>query len=76
MPIRQYIEDQSTFDPDAIEVLSDALERACHALNVNGRLRHREVIAARIIALARNGVIEAKALSERVVQETKALTSL
>jgi hypothetical protein len=76
MPIRQYLEDHSAFDPDAIKVMSDALERACHALSVNGHLRRREVIAARIIDLARNGVTDAKALSERVVAETEALASL
>ena len=76
MPIRRYLEDQSAFDPSAITVMSDALERACHELNVNGHLRRREAIAARIIDLARNGVIDAKALSQRVVAETKALASL
>jgi hypothetical protein len=76
MPIRQYLEDHSAFDPDAIKVMSDALERACHALSVNGHLRRREVIAARIIDIARNGVTDAKALSERVVAETEALASL
>jgi hypothetical protein len=76
MPIRQYLENQSAFDPDAIKAMSDALERACHALNVNGHLRRREVIAARIIDLARNGVTDAQALSERVIAETKALRSL
>ena len=76
MPIRQYLENQSAFDPDAIKAMSDALERACHALNVNGHLRHREVIAARIIALARNRVFDAKGLSDRVVAETKSLRVL
>ena len=76
MPIRQYLEDQSAFGPDAIKVMSDALERACHALNVNGHLRHREVIAARIIDLARNGIVDAQALSERVIAETRVLDSV
>jgi hypothetical protein len=76
MPIRQYLEGQAAFDPDDINAMSEALERACHALNVNGHLRDRQVIAARIIELARNGVTDAEALSERVVGETKALASL
>lgn len=76
MPIRRYLEDNAAFEPDAIEAMSEALERACAALHVNGQLRDREVIAARIIDLARNGVIDAKALSERVVAETKALRTL
>jgi hypothetical protein len=43
---------------------------------VNGQLDVREVIATRIIDLARNGIIDAKALSERVIAETKSLQSL
>ena len=42
----------------------------------NGDARHRETIAARIIDLARNGVIDAEALSERVLAESKAARSL
>jgi hypothetical protein len=76
MPIRRYLEDHSAFDPDAITAMSEALERACAALHVNGQLRDREVIAARIIDLARNGVLDAKALSERVIAETQAMRSL
>jgi hypothetical protein len=76
MPIRQYLKDDAVFDPDAIEIMSDALERACHALSVNGHRRRREAIAARIIDLARNGAIDAEALSERVVAEGKALDTL
>lgn len=74
MPIRQYLRDQSAFGPDAIKVMSDALERACLALNANGH--DREVIAARIIDLARIGATDAQALSERVVAETKVLAAL
>jgi hypothetical protein len=76
MPIRRYLEDNAIFEPDAIKAMSEALERACTALHVNGQLRDREAIAARIIDLARNGVIDAKALSDRVVAETKALRAL
>jgi hypothetical protein len=76
MPMRKYLEDQSGFDPDAIQAMSDALEQACAALHVNGHLRDREVIAARIIDLARNGVVDARALSDRVVAETKAMRVL
>jgi hypothetical protein len=72
MPIRQYIEDQSAFYPSAIDAMAEALERACHALNVNGHLRERQVIAARIIDLARDGNVDATALSERVIAEAKA----
>jgi hypothetical protein len=76
MPIRRYLDDNVAFDPDAIEAMSKALEDACKALHINGQLYDREVIATRIIDLARNGVIDATALSERVVAEEKAMRSL
>ena len=76
MPIRTYLQDHHAFQPDEIDAMSRALEAACKALNVDGDARHREAVAARIIDLARNGVIDAKALSERVVAESKAIRSL
>ena len=76
MPIRKYLEDHAAFEPDAIKLMSEALEQTCIALRVNGDARNREMIAARIIDLARNGVIDAKALRERVIAEAKALQSL
>jgi hypothetical protein len=69
MSIHRYLNDHSGFDVQS-------LGGACKALHINGEIQHREVIAARIIDLARNGVIDAKALSERVVAETKAMRSL
>jgi hypothetical protein len=76
MPIRRYLEENAVFEPDAIKAMSEALERACAALHVNGHVHDREVIATRIIDLARNGVADAKALSDRVIAETRAMRSL
>lgn len=76
MPIRTFLEDHHAFQPDEIAAMSRALEEACQLLNINGDARHREIVAARIIDLARNGVIDAKALSERVVAESKVMRSL
>jgi hypothetical protein len=76
MPIRRYIEDGVVFDPEAIEAMSRALEETCKALHINGHIHDREVIATRVIDLARNGVMDAKALSERVVAETLAMRGL
>lgn len=76
MPIRRYLQDGATFEPEAITAMSEALERACTTLQINGQGSDREVIAKRIIDLARGGVIDAKALSERVIAEAKALRSL
>lgn len=73
MPIRNYLEDHAVFEPEA---MSNALAQTCKALHINGQLRDREVIAARIIDLARNGVIDPAALRDRVLAETKAMRSL
>lgn len=73
MPIRHYLNDDGAFGPDAIKAMSEALERACTALHTGGQLHKREVIATRIIDLARNGIVDAKALSERVIAESRAL---
>ncbi len=75
MAIQHYIND-IPFEPEAIKAMSKALEETCRALRIDGQIHDREVIATRIIELARNGLIDAKALSERVVAETKALQSL
>jgi hypothetical protein len=76
MPIRRYLEGNTAFGPEEIKAMSEALERACAALHVNGQLRDRELIATRIIDLARNGVLDAKVLSDRVVAETNSLRAL
>lgn len=76
MPIRSYLEDHAAFEPDEIEAMSKALEDACNALHINGHPHDREVIAARIIDLARSGVLDATVLSHRVVAETNALRVL
>ena len=76
MPIHQYLEDHAAFDPEAIAAMSKALEEACKALHIDGHITDREAVATRIIDLARNGVIDAEALSERVVAEVKAMRSL
>ena len=76
MPIRKYLDDHSAFEPEAIEAMSKALEETCKVLHINGQAQDRETIAARIIDLARNGVVDATALTNRVVAETKAMRSL
>ena len=76
MPIRRYLEDHAAFDPEAIDAMSKALEEACAALHIDGHIPDREVVATRIIDLARNGIIDPKALSARVVAEVKAMRTL
>jgi hypothetical protein len=76
MPIRSYLDDHAAFPPDEIDAMSRALEETCKALHIDGRAKDREIIAARIVDLARNGVIDATALRDRVLAETKALRLL
>jgi len=76
MPIRTCLQDNSAFEPEAIAAMSRALEETCEALHINGKIHHREVIAARIIDLARDGVIDATALRRRVLAEMEAMRSL
>jgi hypothetical protein len=72
MPIRRYIKDSAAFEPEAITAMSKALDEACIALSVfAGDQRGRETIATRIIDLARNGVIDAPALRDRILQEAR-----
>jgi hypothetical protein len=56
--------------------MSQALEEACKALHIDGEIHDREVVATRIIDLARNGIIDPKALSARVIAEVRAMRSL
>ena len=73
MPIRTYLDDHSAFSPEEIKVMSKALEEACAALQVAGQTKDREIIAVRIIELARKGVIDATALRDRVVEAMRSL---
>ena len=73
MPIGSYLEDRSAFSPEEIKVMSKALEEACAALQVAGQGTDREIIALRIIELARKGVIDATTLRNRVVEAMRSL---
>jgi hypothetical protein len=72
MPIRAHLSDHHAFDPDHIIAMSTALEQACAELQLAGSdQRAREAIAARIIDLARNGVLDPIALRDRVLKESR-----
>ena len=76
MPITQFLTNGSAFGPDDIRVLSHALEEACNALNVNGDAKAREIVAMRIIELARRGERSPTKLRDRVVAEANGATVL
>ena len=77
MPIRPYLSGTVVFEPEAITALSKALDEACIALNVfAGDQRGRETIATRMIDLARNGVVDANALRDRVIAESQIVATI
>jgi len=72
MPIRKHLTDKTAFGPVAIEAMSKAFEEACIALQVYaGDEKGREIIATRIIDLARSGLIDPVALRDRVIAEAR-----
>ena len=72
MPIRTHLAEQCAFEPEAINAMSTAFDQACAALKIfDGDERGREVIATRIVDLARRGVVDAKALGNRVITEAR-----
>lgn len=66
--------DTSSFEPEMTDILSQAVDDTCDALHISSEnARDREVVAARIVDLARRtGVIDAAVLSDRVVRESRA----
>ena len=74
MPIRTYLTDSGAFDSETIRAMSRAFEQACAALRVfAGDERGRQLVARRVIDLARNAVIDEAALRDRVLLEAKAM---
>jgi hypothetical protein len=69
--IIRFLEDDSTFDQRAIDAMSTALEEVCTALEINGHATAREIVAIRIIELARRGERNPLKLRDRVVAEAQ-----
>lgn len=63
------------FDPDTLRAMSTALEEVCRMLKVDGDPGAREVMAVRIIELARRGQLDPKRLRDRVLREAGAALS-
>jgi hypothetical protein len=73
MPIHPYLTG-GTFEPERIAVMSLAFGEACKALEIGaGATREREVIATRIIELARRGEYSPQRLTARVLAEARAV---
>jgi hypothetical protein len=64
------ISDGGTFEPEHIAAMSLAFQEVCEALEIGPRAtREREVIAVRIIELARRGEQSPRRLISRVLEE-------
>jgi hypothetical protein len=71
--ILPFLREQTVFDPETIQAMSSALEQACRTLNLrDDATREREVVAVRIIELARRGEHDAARLCRRVLSEAGA----
>ena len=75
MAITQYLQNESTFEPD-IKATARALEGTCRALNINGDARARETNAGRLVELALRGKRGPAKLRDRVVHEANGLPPL
>jgi hypothetical protein len=72
MPTGYDLNDEAAFDADVTNAMGRAFEEVCSTLQLPIRnIRDRQVIAARIIDLARGGVTEADALRDRVLEEAR-----
>ena len=60
------------FGPDELRAMSTALEEVCRMLEVDHDQGAREVIAARILELARRGECDPERLRDRVLREADA----
>jgi hypothetical protein len=69
MGIRPFVKDESAFDPEDIKAMSTALEDVCNALKLNGNAKAKEIVAIRIIELARQGERSSIKLRDRLLQE-------
>ena len=57
------------FDAETTAAMATALEQVCDALMIKGNATAREVMASRIIELARRGESDAEKLRDRVLRE-------
>jgi hypothetical protein len=68
--ISRFLANDSAFDPIDVEAMSNALDDVCKVLNLtNGAKVAREVMAERIIELARRGERSPTVLRDRVLRE-------
>jgi hypothetical protein len=67
--IRPFLEGESVFEPSDLKAMSMALEDVCKALKLDGNAKAREVVAVRLIELARRGERNPTRLRDRLLRE-------
>lgn len=72
MPIRQRLKELGgAFEPPQIDAMASAYSKACAALSIaESDSESRQIVATRIIDLARDGLASADELYERVMTES------
>jgi len=60
---------EHVFAPETTTAMGTALEQVCHTLGIEHDTAAREVIAIRIVELARRGERDVKKLRDRVLME-------
>jgi hypothetical protein len=68
--------ENGAFDPDTLRAMSIALEEVCRTLQLDGDQRAREVMAVRIVELARCGERNHERLRDQVLREVSATPSM
>ena len=71
-----FLKDDAVFEPRDITAMSMALDDVCKALNINGDGSAKEIIAVRIIELARRGERSPTRLRDRLLAEANGGTRL
>jgi len=72
--ISPFLKDQPAFDPTDIQAMSMALDDVSAALNLNGNVKATQIVAARIIELARRGERSPTRLRDRLLAEANGAT--
>lgn len=64
--------DEPVFEPEITAILSQAVDQTCDVFHIAAdNSQDRRVVAARIADLARTGLIDAAALRDRILRESR-----
>lgn len=66
-----FLKDDNVFEPGDIAAMSHALDDVCATLKLGGNAVAKEIVAIRIIDLARGGARDPIELRDRVLAEAK-----